>query len=95
MSYLLIIGSIALPAIMFWAGEKWEKVPFVFNLAALVSLLIFGNLASVNIYQIIKNNTVFMTNIHGLFLNPFFLITASYLGIYLIYQLINKTLKSM
>jgi len=36
------------------------------------------------IYKIIRDSTVFMTNIHAIFLNPFFLVTASYLGLYVI-----------
>ncbi|MFC4403871.1 transposase [Gracilibacillus xinjiangensis] len=95
MSYLLIAGSIVLPFVMFLARKKWDRIQIVYNVAALIALLLFGNLASVSIYQIIRDNTVFMTNIHGLFLNPFFLITGAYLGLYAIYQLINLSVKSV
>lgn len=65
----------------------------VFNVTALVSKLVFGNIAAVAVYRIIRDQTVFMTNIHAIFLNPSFLITGSYLGLYIIYQLLNVTMK--
>ncbi|RDW20389.1 transposase [Oceanobacillus arenosus] len=73
---------------MFFLQKLWIKSRIIFNLGAIVSILIFGNIASLAIYEIIKDKTVFMTNIHAIFLNPFFLITGGYLGIYIIYRLI-------
>ncbi|MFZ3580314.1 transposase [Virgibacillus sp. DJP39] len=92
MNVILVLASLLLPLFMCFLQLKWKKLNFIFNLAGLVSTLIFGNIASVSIYQIIKNKTVFMTNIHAIFLNPFFLITGSYLGIYIVYLLLNITL---
>ncbi|WP_256218323.1 transposase [Bacillus sp. MUM 116] len=65
---------------------------YIFNLGVIVSAIIFGNIASLSIYEIIKDNTVFMTNIHSIFLNPFFLLTGGYLGIYILYRLIKLTI---
>ncbi|SES25558.1 hypothetical protein SAMN04487944_12825 [Gracilibacillus ureilyticus] len=95
MSYLLIVGSIVAPTLMFLIQKKWARMRTVFHAAGLVALLIFGNIASISVYQIIRDNTVFMTNIHGLFLNPFFLITGAYLGIYTVYLLMNLIAKSV
>lgn len=93
MNNFLVLASILLPLTMFFMRKKWNGLYFIFNLTALVSLLVFGNIASISIYQIIRDKTVFMTHIHAIFLNPFFLITGSYLGIYVIYQLLNVTMK--
>lgn len=65
----------------------------IFNTIALISAVIFGNIAATSIYQVIIDNTIFMTEIHAIFLNPFFLITGAYLGVYIIYRLIMITLK--
>lgn len=64
--------------------KKMERLHFIFNITAFVSTLVIGNIAFVSIYQTIRDETVFMTNIHAIFLNPFFLITGSYLGLYII-----------
>lgn len=93
MEVLLVLASILIPLIMFYLQKKWNRLHFIFNLVALISTLIFGNIAAESIYQIIKDKTVFMTNIHAIFLNPYFLITGSYLGLYIIYLLLKQTLK--
>nr|WP_285867619.1 transposase [Mesobacillus maritimus] len=65
---------------------------FFFDSLAVLSALVFGNISAMAILQIIKDDTVFMTNIHGLFLNPVFLTSGAYLGLYLIYVLSKQTL---
>jgi len=52
-----------------------------------LSVIVFGNIAAISIYQIIRDNEVFMTAIHAVFLNPAFLISGAYIGIYTIYRL--------
>lgn len=95
MSNFLVLASILLPLIMHFLQIKWISLHFIYNLAAIVSALILGNIASVSIYQIIRDQTVFMTNIHAIFLNPYFLITGSYLGIYILYRLLGITLAEL
>lgn len=88
MKYLLIFGSIFAPGLMFFVIKIKPKLRLVFNICAIVSALVFGNISSLAIYEIIKDETVFMTNIHGIFLNPLFLLTGSYLGIYFINRMV-------
>ncbi|WP_042150106.1 hypothetical protein [Paucisalibacillus sp. EB02] len=88
MKVLLVLGSIIFPLLMYVLKKKWVMMRVVFNLSAIISSLVFGNIAASSIYQIIKDNTVLMTNIHAIFLNPYFLITGSYLGIYSLYLLL-------
>lgn len=92
MKIFLVLGSIIIPIVMVVLQRKWRRFHIFFNLAALISALIFGNIASIAIFNIIKDNKVFMTNIHSVFLNPFFLITGAYLGLYLIYSIILRIL---
>ncbi|MGY0694131.1 transposase [Virgibacillus sp. FSP13] len=93
MRALLVAGSIATPIIMFYLQKRWIKFRLIFNLGAILSALIFGNIASLSIYQIIKDDMVFMTTIHAIFLNPFFLITGSYIGLYILYRLLRIILE--
>ncbi|WP_246596315.1 transposase [Bacillus alkalicola] len=65
--------------------RKWGRLCLIYHIIALLSILIFGNIAAIAIYSILRDNTVFMTNIHGIFLNPFFLISGVYIGIYIVY----------
>ncbi|MDT8859730.1 hypothetical protein N0O92_05745 [Alkalihalobacillus sp. MEB130] len=58
------------------------------NIIAVVSGVIFGNIITVTIYTIIQSNEVFMTTVHGIFLNPLFLVTGGYLGVFVLYRLI-------
>lgn len=78
------------PLLMYFLQRKWATFRLVFDVIAIISVLVFGNIASLSIYQIIKDNTVLMTNIHAVFLNPFFLITGAYMGIYIIYLLLIR-----
>ncbi|AHD04619.1 hypothetical protein ERIC2_c07780 [Paenibacillus larvae subsp. larvae DSM 25430] len=84
---LIILGSVIAPFLMILCQKIRFKFRLFFNVLAILSALVFGNISSISIYGIIKDQTVFMTNIHGIFLNPLFLLTGSYLGIYLIYRL--------
>ncbi|MOA47096.1 hypothetical protein D3C78_1697000 [compost metagenome] len=57
----------------------------------MLSTLILGNISALAIYEILRDNTVFMTSIHAIFLNPMFLLTGAYLGVYLVYRLMLMT----
>lgn len=93
MTILILLASIILPILMVITAKKWDKAEFIFHVVAVISTIIFGNIAAVSVYEILHDKTVFMTNIHGIFLNPFFLMTSSYLGLYLIYQLLKLTMR--
>ena len=94
MKIILVLSSIIIPIVMIALQWKWFKFQIIFDIIALFAALIFGNIASIAIYHIIKDNTVFMTNIHGLFLKPFFLLTGAYLGVYLLYSLVLRIIKN-
>ncbi len=88
MKFLLVIASIFFPIFMFYLQNKNIKLRIIFNITAIISAIIFGSIASTSIFQIIIDNAVFMTAIHGVFLNPFFLITGAYLGVFFVYRLL-------
>lgn len=88
MKLILLLTSVVLPLVMVILQKKWKSTHNYFHLTAIICSLIFGNISAFAIYDIIKDESVFMTNIHGIFLNPLFLLTGGYLGIYLLYILI-------
>lgn len=88
MKTILIAGSIIFPLIMFYSLKFWIRLRLIYNVVAIIAALVFGNIASLSIYKIIKDKTVFMTAIHAVFLNPIFLIAGSYIGIYVLYRLL-------
>lgn len=90
--FSLLLSSVAIPILMMTLHKKWPNVQYYFHLMAFLSALIFGNISAFAIYDIIKEETVFMTNIHAILLNPFFLLTGAYLGIYFLYTLTAKIL---
>ncbi|MFE6168675.1 transposase [Viridibacillus arvi] len=92
MKILLVLSSIVLPIIMVYLKNKNKMISMLFNIIAVTSTVIFGSIAATSIYQIIIDNAVFMTTIHKVFLNPLFLITGGYLGIFIIYRLMILTL---
>jgi len=92
LKFLLVISSIVVPLIMVLLRKKISKSAFIFNILAVIFVIIFGSIASTSIYQIIIDDAVFMTKIHGLFLNELFLISGAYIGVFTIYRLMILTL---
>ena len=71
MKILLVIASISFPIIMFYLQNKNIKFRIIFNVTSIISAIIFGNIVSTSIFQILIDNAVFMTAIHGILLNLF------------------------
>ncbi|WP_134702271.1 transposase [Ammoniphilus sp. YIM 78166] len=90
MNVMIILGNLVIPLIMFLAQKNKSKARLIFNGLSVLSAIVFGNLAALAVYRIIRDNTVFMTHIHGIFLNPFFLLAGYYLLVYTLYQLIRR-----
>ncbi|MGF7014917.1 transposase [Ornithinibacillus bavariensis] len=83
-----------MPMIMFVLHRKWNWFQLLFTSVAIISGLIAGNILTFAIYDVIKHDKVFMTTIHGIFLNPLFLITGAYIGVYLIFSLLEQLFKN-
>ncbi|OXM87577.1 transposase [Paenibacillus rigui] len=88
---LFIIASAAVPLLMLLLRAFWPKLGVVWNILAIGCALVAGPIVSYAVYGILRDNTVFMTQIHAVFLNPLFLLCGSYLGVYFIYLLIRFT----
>jgi hypothetical protein len=88
---LLVVSSIIVPVVMLLLQKKSNIVRLSFNILAVLTMLLFGGIASTSIYQIIMDNAVFMTTIHAIFLNPLFLVSGAYIGVFIIYRLMLLT----
>lgn len=52
----------------------------------------FSTIIAFTVYDALIHDTVFMTTVHRILLNPLFVITGSYIGIYILYLLLQKSL---
>ncbi|PGZ93024.1 transposase [Bacillus sp. AFS029533] len=95
MKTLIFCSIIFFPIIMNGLARFNRIFRTIFNLIAIISYVVFGGISAIAIYEIIKHDVVFMTNIHAVFLNIYFLISGAYLGIYGLYQLINLMMKQL
>lgn len=73
---------------MVYVQYRWRWGRTLFNILMLVSVIIFGDVGAMSVYQVIIEGNLFMTAIHGVFLNPLFLATGGYIGLYIIYRLL-------
>ncbi|MCI0764303.1 hypothetical protein [Bacillus sp. TL12] len=87
----LIIGIV--PIVLsgvFLLFAAHPKIRVFLDICAYLSLYILGVLIAFSIYDVVLHGLVFMTTIHGVLLNPLFLITGAYIGVYSLYLLIYK-----
>ncbi|MGE7987836.1 hypothetical protein [Lysinibacillus fusiformis] len=92
MNVFIMVTIIVLPSLMVYLQQKSDKMRLIFNALGVVSAILFGYIAATSITQIILEDVVFMTTIHAVFLNPIFLITGAYLGLFFIQYMINITI---
>lgn len=65
-----------------WAGHASSKFMRLLDGIAVVALFLFMAISAAGIVQTIADDTVFMTAIHALFLNPVFLAAGGYIFVY-------------
>lgn len=93
MKIILILGSLIFPFIMLILQKKYTVLNFVFNVFAFVAILLFGDIISLAIHDVLQEDLVFMTTIHAILLNPFLLIPGAYIGVYLLYRILLLIVK--
>ncbi|PGO32521.1 hypothetical protein CN984_07200 [Bacillus cereus] len=86
----LLIGALPIAlSITFYLLALHPKVRIVLHISAYLALYVLGTIISITIYDVLIQNLVFMTSIHGILLNPFFLLAGAYIGIYTLYLLLS------
>ncbi|PFE03012.1 hypothetical protein COE15_00775 [Bacillus cereus] len=92
----LIIGIMPIVlSCVFLLFAVHPKIHAFLDICAYLSLYILGILIAFNIYDVVLHGLVFMTTIHAILLNPLFLITGAYVGVYSLYLLIYKLITNL
>ncbi|PEC19633.1 hypothetical protein [Bacillus cereus] len=92
----LLIGILPIVlSFMFYLFAKHPKIRIALHIGAYFALYAIGIILSINIYDVLIQNLVFMTSIHGILLNPFFLIAGAYIGIYTLYLLFSHIITKL
>lgn len=86
---LLIVGAILVPILMFMVRHR--PVAAVFDLLAALSVLLANIAAGLAVLEIKQENTEFTTHVHEIFMDPLFLVTTGYVGLYSVYRLLVAT----
>ncbi|MEC0247627.1 hypothetical protein P4H65_17695 [Paenibacillus chitinolyticus] len=85
----LVWGTVvAVPWLLVWLQNKVTGAKFIIDVLAYAALVLFSGIAGITVAEILVNNTVFMTSVHKVFLNPFFLASGGWLGLYALQRLI-------
>ncbi|WP_342719154.1 hypothetical protein AAG068_10030 [Bacillus paramycoides] len=92
----LLIGTlpIVLSFIFYWLA-KHPTIRVAFHISAYLAIYVLGTIISIHIYDVLMQDLVFMTSIHSILLNPFFLISGAYVGIYTLYLLLSYMITNM
>lgn len=91
MVWLLFAAALLIPAVLALLQARYQSaITRWLDGAAWVCSIVFGTISAWYIYRILRDEQVFMTTVHGIFLNPWFLLTGAYLGLYMIYRLLGR-----
>ncbi|MDD9269983.1 transposase [Paenibacillus sp. GCM10023248] len=93
MTVIITVIICIIPPVMLlgaWLFKSWRVV---YNVLAVLCAYIFGIISTLAIYEILHDKTVFMTNIHAVFQNNWFLLSGAYLGSYGMYVIQLRMLK--
>jgi hypothetical protein len=95
MSIIMVALSILIPISMLISAWLFTMCRLIYHVLAVGCAYVFGIISALAIYEILRDETVFMTNIHGIFQNGLFLLSGAYLGCYGIYTLLRWTLMEL
>jgi hypothetical protein len=93
MSLLILFSALVTPLIMLTLVRIFPVCRLLIDGIAVLSAYTFGIIAAIAIYQILRDDTVFMTHIHGIFNNVAFLASGAYLGNYGLFKLIQTMMR--
>lgn len=91
--FIFIVLFLIIPTILLLLARQSFFIEKIFSLVAVISVFTFGSITMSAVYQILDNQTVFMTSIHAVFLEPFFLVSGGYLLFFFAYRLLDDLLR--
>ncbi|MGF2714932.1 hypothetical protein ACQUY5_22075 [Bacillus cereus] len=87
----LLMGTLPIVlSFIFYLFALHPKIRITLHIFAYLALYVLGTIISINIYDVLIQNLVFMTSIHGILLNPFFLLAGAYIGVYTLYLILSQ-----
>ncbi|WJH32452.1 transposase [Paenibacillus aurantius] len=92
MSLLLAVGVVLGPVLLLAAEWIAGRYRWLSDALAWVAAVVFGIIAAQAVYEIRRDGTVFMTNVHKVFENELFLLAGAYLGLYGIARILHGLL---
>jgi hypothetical protein len=93
MYWLILFSAIVIPLLMLGLVRTFALCRRLFDGLAVLSAYVFGIIAAIAVYEILRDDVVFMTRIHGVFNNVWFLSSGAYLGNYGLYKLIQMMVR--
>ncbi|MGG0239847.1 hypothetical protein [Bacillus rhizoplanae] len=92
----LMIGSFPIIlSCLFVLLAVHPRIRILLDIFAYVCLYGFGTIIAFTVYDVLLQQTVFMTTIHRILLNPLFLLTGAYISIYFLYLILYKLILSI
>jgi hypothetical protein len=85
------LGLVVTAAALWWLmrlASGWRRA---LDGLACAALVVLGSVAGATVARTLRNDTVFMTEVHSVLLNEWFLIAGAYLGIYMVAKLAYMT----
>jgi hypothetical protein len=93
MYWLILLSAIVIPLLMLGLARTFALCRRLFDGLAVLSAYVFGIIAAIAVYESLRDDMVFMTRIHGVFNNAWFLASGAYLGNYGLYKLIQMMVR--
>ncbi|SDN60473.1 hypothetical protein SAMN04487897_103313 [Paenibacillus sp. yr247] len=95
MSIIITIFILLIPPCMLISAWLFAAFRVVYHALAVGCAYLFGIISALAVYETLRDETVFMTNIHGIFKNDLFLFSGAYLGCYGIYLILFWMLREL
>ena len=83
-----VLLSIIIPIMAVYLHNKVRTIHFYFDAFAFLSVLVISNLIAATVFHLLREDALYMTSIHGLFVNGYFLSCGVYLTFYALYRIL-------
>jgi hypothetical protein len=92
---LLIICAPIIVSVVLYFITRYIKIKLLLDIISYIALYTFGCILSLSICDVLQKDAVFMTTIHKVLLNSYFLSAGAYLGVYLLYLLLHTIIRDI
>ncbi|GAB6991484.1 transposase [Paenibacillus pini] len=93
MLFWIIASFIVIPFVMAFVSALSIIFRTIIHALALLSIYVSGSIVAAAIYRTRSHDTELTTDVHHVLLNPWFLFTGAYLGLYVPYLIMTRLWK--